>query len=126
MSPTAAPAASVAPSPTGRTQPLHKLAKTIRSKNAGAHFYTFDVIFDDRDRYQKVMATGVLTPELIASLYGVGLNRIEAFVPYPPGNALKITLRRTYSSGDVGDSDVYGAQQYAPLLDIQIPWEENL
>ena len=126
MSLTSVSAPSAVPSPTGRTQPLHKLAKTIRSKNAGAHFYTLDVIFDDRERYEKVMATGVLTPELIAGLYGVGLDRIEAFVPYPPGSALKITLRRTYSSGDVGDSDVYGAQQYAPLLDIQIPWEEDL
>lgn len=115
-----------AAAPARPTQPLHRLAKTIRSKNAGAHYYTFDIIFDDRERYEKVMATGVLTPELIARLYGVPRERIAAFVPYPPGNALKITLRRTYSSGDVGDSDVYGAQQYAPLLDIPIPWEDPL
>lgn len=108
------------------TVPLHRLAKTIRSKNAGAHHYTFDIIFDDRARFEKVMATGAITPELVARLYGVPLERIEAFVPYPPGNALKITLRRDVSSGDVGDSDVYGAQQYPPLLDIPIPWEEPL
>ncbi len=108
------------------TVPLHRLAKTIRSKNAGAHHYTFDVIFESRERYEKVMATGVITREMVADLYGVPLERIEAFVPYPPGNALKITLRRAVSSGDVGDSDVYGAQQYAPLLDIPIPWEEPL
>jgi hypothetical protein len=108
------------------TQPLHRLAKTIRSKNAGAHYYTFDIIFEDRERYEKVMAMGVLTPELIAERYGVSLERIAAFVPYPPGNALKITLRRAVSSGDVGDADVYGAQQYAPLLDIEIPWEDPL
>jgi len=108
------------------TQPLHRLAKTIRSKNAGAHYYTLDVIFDDRERYDTVMAMGVLTPELIAQRYGIELDRIAAFVPYPPGNALKITIRRSISSGDVGDSDVYGAQQYIPLLDIEIPWEEDL
>jgi hypothetical protein len=108
------------------TQPLHRLAKTIRSKNAGAHFYTLDVIFDDRERFEKVMAMGVLTPELIAERFGIGPERIAAFIPYPPGNALKITLRRSVSSGDVGDSDVYGAQQYAPLLDIEIPWEDPL
>ena len=109
----------------GPTQPLHKLAKTIRSKNAGAHFYTLDVIFDDHERYGRVMATGVLTPELIAGLYGVDPDRIVSFVPYPPGNALKITLRRPFTSGDVGDSDVYGCQQYIPLLDIPIPWEDE-
>jgi hypothetical protein len=111
---------------TRATQPLHRLAKTIRSKNAGAHYYTFDIIFEDHQRYQKVMASGVLTPELIAERYGVGSERIAAFVPYPPGNALKVTLRRPVSSGDVGDADVYGAQQYAPLLEIEIPWEEPL
>ena len=111
---------------TSTTQPLHRLAKTIRSKNAGAHHYTFDIIFDDAERFEKVMASGVLTPELIAARYGVAPERIAAFVPYPPGNALKISLRRPFSSGDVGDADVYGAQQYAPLLDIEIPWEDPL
>ena len=108
------------------TQPLHRLAKTIRSKNAGAHYYTLDIIFEDRERFDRVLAVGVLTPELIADCYGVGPERIAAFVPYPPGNALKITLRRPVSSGDIGDADVYGAQQYAPLLDIEIPWEDPL
>lgn len=108
------------------TVPLHRLAKTIRSKNAGAHHYTFDIMFHDRERFERVMATGVLTEALILKLYGIGPERLAAFVPYPPGNALKITLRRAISSGDVGDSDVYGAQQFAPLLDIPIPWEGSL
>ena len=111
---------------TRRTVPLHTLAKTIRSKNAGAHYYTFDIIFDDRERFERVMATGVLTEALILQLYGVGPERLAAFIPYPPGNALKITLRRAISSGDVGDSDVYGAQQFVPLLDIPIPWEGSV
>jgi len=27
-------------------------------------------------------------------------------------------------SGSIGETDVYGAQQHAPLLDIKIPYEE--
>ena len=26
-----------------------------------------------------------------------------------------------YVAGDIGDTDVYGAQQHAPLLDVEIP-----
>jgi len=41
-------------------------------------------------------------------------------------NAIKISIRRQHSSGDVGESDVYGCQQYIPLLDIPIPWDDQL
>ena len=32
-----------------------------------------------------------------------------------------ITIERRIASGAVGDTDVYGAQQHAPLLDVEIP-----
>lgn len=105
------------------TVPLHRLAKTIRSKNAGVHFYTLDIIFDDRSTYEKVTRTGVITRDLVRRLYGVPDERITQLLTYDAGNAIKITLRRAISSGDVGDSDLYGCQQYAPLLDIPIPWD---
>lgn len=104
------------------TIPLHQLAKTIRSKNAGSHHYTFDIIFDDRETYERVKETGVITRDLIRELYGVPDDRIDGVIEYDAGNAIKITLRRSVTSGDVGESDVYGAQQYIPLLDIPIPW----
>jgi len=33
---------------------------------------------------------------------------------------VKFSIRREVASGGVGDSDVYGAQQHAPLLDIAL------
>jgi hypothetical protein len=30
-------------------------------------------------------------------------------------------VRRTRPSGSVGETDVFGAQQYAPLLDFEVP-----
>lgn len=108
-----------------RTVPLHRLAKTIRSKNAGPFFYTFDIIFDDRATYERVKRSRVLTPDLVQRLYGVPREDITHFIEYDPGNAIKITVRRPVSSGDVGDADLYGCQQYAPLLDIAIPVEEE-
>ena len=41
-------------------------------------------------------------------------------LPFAPALAVKITLPREIASGDVGDRDVYGAQQHAPLLDIEL------
>jgi len=43
------------------------------------------------------------------------------FTVYDAGNAFKATLPRRVPAGDIGDTDVYGAQQHAPLLDVEIP-----
>ena len=43
------------------------------------------------------------------------------FVWFDPGKALKATLVRPVGSGAPRDSDIYGAQQHAPLLGIDLP-----
>jgi hypothetical protein len=48
---------------------------------------------------------------------------VTDFVWFDPGKALKATLVRSVSSGSVGDTDVYGAQQHAPLLGLELPRE---
>jgi len=37
------------------------------------------------------------------------------------GCAIKFTIYRARPSGSAGDADIFGCQQYAPLLDIEIP-----
>ncbi|MEO8104622.1 MAG: DUF4387 domain-containing protein [Betaproteobacteria bacterium] len=103
------------------TQKLSTLAKTIRSKNAGVDLITFDIIFTERRTYERVKTSGVLTRESVACLYGIGLERISDFVEFDPGNAIKFTITRVRPSGSAGDPDIFGAQQYAPLLDIEVP-----
>lgn len=39
-------------------------------------------------------------------------------VEFKPAKAIKITIERPYCSGAICESDVYGAQQHAPLFDI--------
>jgi len=39
---------------------------------------------------------------------------------FPPANAIKATIPRLHGSGAVEDSDVYGAQQHGPLMDVEI------
>lgn len=99
---------------------IRDIAKACKSKNAGPFEVTLDVVFDNRDLYERVRATGVLGPALFARLYKVRAEDV-LFTEYPAGNAFKATLPRLIASGDVGDTDVYGAQQHAPLLDVEIP-----
>ncbi len=96
------------------------IAKVCKSKNAGPFELTLDIVFDDRALYQKVKATGVLNPELFARLYGVSPNEVQ-FTAYDAGYAFKATLPRLVPAGDIGDTDVYGAQQHALMLDVEIP-----
>ena len=100
---------------------LSELAKTIRSKNAGVDKITFDVIFPDAARYERVRRAGVLTRESVARLYRIAPERISDFVEFDPGNAIKFTIVRLRPSGSPGDSDLFGSQQYAPLLDVEVP-----
>ena len=100
---------------------LSDIAKTIRSKNAGVDKITFDVIFTDRESYERVRASGVLSREAVCRLFGVAPERITDHVAFDPALAIKFTLYRRVSSGSPGDGDVFGSQQYGPLLDIEVP-----
>jgi hypothetical protein len=99
---------------------LKHIAKACKSKNAGPFHITLDIMFDNPALFQRVRETGVITAELIASLYRVRTQDV-LFTEYPPALAWKATLPRRIPSGAVGDTDIYGAQQHAPLLDIEVP-----
>ena len=99
---------------------IKDIAKVCKSKNAGPFDLTIDVVFDDDATFERVAATGVLGPALFARLYGVAEQDV-LFTPYPAGRAFKATLPRLVPAGEIGDTDVYGAQQHAPLLVVDIP-----
>ncbi|MFN7633434.1 MAG: DUF4387 domain-containing protein [Acetobacteraceae bacterium] len=100
---------------------LRDLATTIRSKNAGVDHITFDLIFRDRANFERVRDAGVLSRAKVARLYGIPEERVTDFVVFEPANAIKFTIRRLRPSGSPGESDVFGAQQYAPLFAIEVP-----
>ena len=99
---------------------LSTIAKACKSKNAGPFHVTLDIMFDDAALFERVRATGVISAGLIAKLYGVEPAVVQ-FTEYPPALAWKATIPRRTPSGAVGDTDVYGAQQHAPLLNIEVP-----
>ena len=99
---------------------LVALAQVLRSKNAGALLCTLDMMFEDEATYRRVLDSGEINVQRIADLYGVSNNEVS-IIPYDVAYAIKVTIPRLARSGDPEDSDIYGAQQHAPLLDIEIP-----
>jgi Domain of unknown function (DUF4387) len=97
---------------------LIDIASVIRSKNAGPYELTLDIIFSDRRWYDKVVEAKGINPALICRLYQVPEKDILEFVEFEPAAAIKITIRRPRVAGDLGETDVYGAQQHAPLLGV--------
>jgi hypothetical protein len=98
---------------------LPDVASVIRSKNAGPFIFTFDVLFKDAETFERVRAAGHLNRAAVAQAYGLSPNEVLSFDYYPFACALKFSIRRPVASGAIGDSDVYGAQQHAPLLGLQ-------
>ncbi|MBS2970649.1 DUF4387 domain-containing protein [Metabacillus sp. KIGAM252] len=99
---------------------LYELAKVIRSKNSGPFELTLDILFDSAGTYERVKNSGEMTPAAISKLYGIDESQIHHFVFFDQALGIKITMARTVSSGTIGDRDVYGAQQHAPLFSIEI------
>jgi hypothetical protein len=104
-----------------RGRKLAEIAKTVRSKNAGVDKITFDVIFPDRADYDRVRRSGVLSREAVCQIFGIEPAQITDHVEFDPALAIKFTIYRRVSSGSPGDADIFGSQQYGPLLDIEVP-----
>lgn len=98
---------------------LMDYTKMLRSKNAGPLWLTMDLAFGDKSTLIKVLESGVLREDTIASLYHVPADMVK-IIPYPVVNAIKITIPRTHPSGDLLDSDIYGCQQHMALANLEV------
>lgn len=101
--------------------PLRQLVTFLFSKNAGPYLVTFDILFRSREAYQSAKKSGIFTAETFARLYKVPLERIVSVYEYDAADMIKFTMIRDVSSSDFGDRSVFGAQQWAPLLDLSVP-----
>lgn len=99
---------------------LGQLAKVLRSKNSGPFELTLDVLFDSEADYYKVKQSGLISKQTICDLYRITEEQIHHLVFFDQALGFKITITRGISSGTVGDRDVYGAQQHAPLMELPI------
>lgn len=99
---------------------IGELARLIRSKNAGPFVLTFDIMFADREVYERVKQSGALSREAVAARYNLQPADVQFFV-CDNALAFKASIPRPFFQGDILDSDGHGGQQYAPLMDIEIP-----
>ena len=102
---------------------LIDLAVVIRSKNSGPYELTFDIIFKEFEMYKKVVAANVFNPSMFAGLYGIKEDTVMEVINFDPAKAIKITIERPICSGNLGETDVYGAQQHAPLAALEFDME---
>src|SRR4029077_6255640 len=96
------------------------LAVLVRSKNAGPFWLTIDIMFDSEQSYRRVRDCKVISRAGIADMFGRDPDSIIV-VNHDVALAIKVSFPRPQSSGSKYDSDVYGGQQYAPLLSLPIP-----
>lgn len=99
---------------------LYDAAAVMRSKNSGPFEITVDVLFNEPTVYDKVKNSGLINKQLISELYKISEEDIMHLVFFDQALGFKITFVRKVSSGTVLDRDVYGAQQHAPLMGLEI------
>lgn len=104
---------------------ITELTNIIRSKNSGPYELTMDLMFNSRENYLYVCNLGLINKELVSKLYRIAPDKVIGIVHFDPANAIKITIVRPLCSGDLGETDVYGAQQHAPLLDIMVDFPDE-
>jgi hypothetical protein len=98
---------------------LFELCSLMRSKNAGPFVLTFDIMFPDRDTYERVKKAKPITAALMARLYGQQEADVT-LVYHDRALAIKASIPRPIYQGELADADGYGGQQYAPLMSIQV------
>jgi hypothetical protein len=96
--------------------------KVLRSKNAGIGLITVDVICDEPQVYAAVKAT--LTRERVAEAYSLE-PAVPEVIAFDAGLSIKVVLPRPRVAGGagLGETDLYGSGQYAPIGAIELPPE---
>jgi hypothetical protein len=89
----------------------------VRSKDAGPFMLTIDLFFADGHSRRAFLAADVFSADRIGALYGVDPASVMVF-DLEDINALKISFPRPVVSGDFGDTDITGGQQYGLVVDL--------
>lgn len=97
---------------------LKDIANVIRSKNAGPYELTLDVLLKDDEVFTKLRQADIINKETVAKLYQIPVEDVLSIVWFPNARAIKATIVRPLPSGAMGERDVYGAQQHAPLVNF--------
>ena len=97
---------------------LRDVANVIRSKNAGPFELTLDVLLKTDEIFERMRASDIINKKTVATLYRIPEEDVIGVVWFPNAKAVKATIVRPLASGAIGERDVYGAQQHAPLMNF--------
>lgn len=97
---------------------LKDVSNVIRSKNAGPFELTLDILLKEQEMFEALRKADVINKKTIAQLYRIPEEDVISIVYFPNAKAIKATIVRPLPSGALGERDVYGAQQHAPLVNF--------
>ena len=80
---------------------LGKLARLIRSKNAGPFWVTFDIMFANDADFERVVSAKIMTDNWIARTYQVPEDSV-VFLGIFAARAIKFSFSRPRIQGDPG------------------------
>jgi hypothetical protein len=101
-------------------QTLDDIAELVRAKNAGPFWITLDVFLADAATFDRVCASRVVDPAVIASLYDTDAADVRVF-PMRDLRAIKISFPRPTVQGSFADRDMHSGQQHVPLAQLVVP-----
>ncbi|MDO7883093.1 DUF4387 domain-containing protein [Antiquaquibacter soli] len=102
------------------SQTLDEIADLVRAKNAGPFWITLDVFLPTDEAYERVRASDVTDPRVIAELYRTTPEKVRVF-PMPALKAIKISFPRPVTQGSFADRDMHSGQQHVLLAALSIP-----
>ncbi len=94
---------------------LREAVKILRSKNAGVWHITIDIVFKNRELYERAKTR--LNRDYFCKLF---IKKNIDYFECNYINTLKISFLRDSAAGSLNDTDCLGANCYIPLLDVEI------
>jgi hypothetical protein len=86
---------------------------------AGPFWVTTDLMFKDKESFDRYCQSPALSAESIAEIYGIDPESVKHF-PVPTLNVLKISYPRATPQGGVEERDLHSGQQYIYMLDLEL------
>lgn len=96
---------------------IGRLAKKVRSKNAGPFWLTIDVFCGDPATYAQIV--NGLSTDRVATALQTDVATIKRF-DIPDLNVIKISLPRPIVQGHARDRDMHGAAWAAVIAELEI------
>ena len=76
------------------------------------------MLLRSEEMFRKMRDADVINKKTIAQLYRLREEDVLSIIYFPNALAIKATIVRPLPSGALGERDVYGAQQHAPLANF--------